>query len=142
MTRRRRVAFMVRLIGYGMWSVCSKNQQITSIMTEIQTKPTFVEFGNPDMILTAGFRKDLTSFRRAVEAGVAKEHLLMLFPTVCKRYPGFANSHMREIKLRDRSKSETSESSGGSDSDNKRFKKIEDSVKKHGTRRIFANMTL
>jgi hypothetical protein len=82
-----------------MWSVCSTNDQVTNTLTEIQTKSGFQEFGDPGKVLTKGFRKDLASFKCAAEAGVTIDQLLVLYPDICKRYPGFVNSHIREIKL-------------------------------------------
>jgi hypothetical protein len=97
-TRRRRVTFLVYLIGNGIWSICSTYDCVTHTLTEIQMKPVFKEFGDAGTTLTQGFRKDLASFKCAAEAGVTKDQLLVLYPSVCKRYPGFVNSHIREIK--------------------------------------------
>jgi hypothetical protein len=94
-SRRRRLAYMVRLIGYGMWSTCSTSATVTRILTEIQTSPGFKEFGEVGTALTQGFRQDLASFKVAVEAGLTKDQLLVLYPGVCARFPGFVNSHLQ-----------------------------------------------
>jgi hypothetical protein len=98
MPRRCRVAYLVRLIGHGIWSVCTTPASVIHTLTEIQTRSVFKEFGELPTVITQGFRKDLASFKLAAEAGLTKDQLLVLYPTVCARYPGFVNSHIRELK--------------------------------------------
>jgi hypothetical protein len=97
-SRHCRVASLVCLIGYGIYSTCSTPTIVTHILTEIQTSPGFKEYGEVGTALTQGFCKDLANFKLAAEAGLTKDQLLVLYPTVCERYPGFVNSHIREIK--------------------------------------------
>jgi hypothetical protein len=75
---RCRVAYLVRLIGYGLWSVCSSPATVTLILTEIQTSPGFKEYSKVGTALTQGFRKDLASFKIEAEAGLTKDQLLVI----------------------------------------------------------------
>jgi hypothetical protein len=97
-SRRRGIAYLVRLIGYGMWNTCSSPSTVTRILREIQTSPGFKEFGELGTVNAQGFRKDLSSFKLAAEAGLTKDQLLLLYPRVCAQYPGFVNRHIRENK--------------------------------------------
>jgi len=88
---RRRVASLVRLIGYGFYNVCS-TEALMNTLIELKQSPSFSEFGDTSSAKTQGSRKDLASFKLAVDAGVTADQLSVIYPQICSLYPGFVNT--------------------------------------------------
>ena len=88
---RVRVAFLVRLIGYGFFDVCSTSGA-RNVLLKIKTNSSFQEFGNTQEIVCQGSRNDLANFKVAMDAGLTLEQLGALYPQICSRYPNFVNN--------------------------------------------------
>ena len=62
------------------------------ILIELKVKTSFRELGK--YTNSFGARSDLGAFEEAVKAGLTNEQLLVLFPVICTRYPGYVNNHL------------------------------------------------
>lgn len=87
-TRRCRVNLLVRLIGWGIFTICPTPTCVRQIMMDIQMNRSFKEFGDVAAAQFQGFRKDVIAFKTSAAAGLNIDELKTLYPNICARYPG------------------------------------------------------
>ena len=99
MNSRCRVSALIRLVGYGFFDTCSIHTDVPEILLELKASKSFLEFGNKKEIQTQGTRKDLESFKEAVEANLTKKQLEVLYPEIFIRFPCYAHRLLSQTQL-------------------------------------------
>jgi hypothetical protein len=57
----------VNLIVHGFFDVCGTQKSMTNLLNELKTKTPFLDFGDKENVQHQGSRKDLVSFKLAVD---------------------------------------------------------------------------
>lgn len=84
MMRRVRVNILTSLFGNGFYKPLHLMKETNTFIRELKVLDGFQEFGK--LIITQGYRSDLSKYEDAVKAGLSEEQLRTLFPSVFSRY--------------------------------------------------------
>jgi hypothetical protein len=96
---RRRVGPLVRLIGWGVFTICPTPTCVRHTIMEIQMNRSFKEFGDVAAAQFQGFRKDVIAFKTSAAAGLNIDELKTLYPNICARYPGLVLKCVSPLQL-------------------------------------------